>query len=60
MTMRETITNALIGAGHPEDAAEVAVSAARQWLRWRAEEMRMEGRHGDAVWFLRIETEVAA
>jgi len=60
MTAREHVTNTLIAGGHDEHAAHDAVDAVRQWMRWRAEECRLEGRHGDAVWFLRMEAEVGA
>jgi hypothetical protein len=60
MTARELIMNALVSSGYDERAADHAVPAVRQWLLWRAEELRAEGLHADATWFARVANEVAA
>ena len=60
MTAREHLINALVFSGYDERAAEYALPAMRQWLLWRAEELRAEGLHADATWFMRIANEVAA
>jgi hypothetical protein len=60
MTARELIMNALVSSGYDERAADHALPAVRQWLLWRAEELRAEGLHADATWFARVANEVAA
>lgn len=58
MTPQEHVTNVLPSAGIDEDAAGYTLSAIRQWLRWRAEQFRAEGRYEDAVWFTRVANEL--
>ena len=60
MTARELIMNALMSSGYDEGAADHALPAVRQWLLWRAEELRAEGLHADATWFTRVANEMAA
>jgi hypothetical protein len=60
MTARELIMNALVSSGYDERAADHALPAVRQWLLWRAEELRAEGLHADATWFARVANEMAA
>lgn len=59
MTLRELIANTLIEAGADGDAAEYMLPAVRQWLMWRAEQLRAEGKWDDAVWFARIANEIS-
>lgn len=60
MSPREHVTNTLLAEGVDEDAVEYALPAVSQWLMWRAEQMRAEGKFGDAVWFDRIANEISA
>lgn len=60
MTLRELIANTLIEAGADEDTVEYTLPAVRQWLMWRAEQLRAEGKWDDAVWFTRIANEISA
>jgi lysophospholipase L1-like esterase len=52
--------NALLMSGYDEGAADHALPAFRQWLLWRAEELRAEGLHADATWYARVANEIAA
>jgi hypothetical protein len=56
---QEHVTNVLLAAGADERAAEYALPAIAQWLRWRAEQLRAEGLYGDAAWFARVANEVS-
>lgn len=60
MTPREHVTNTLLEVGANEDAAEYALPAVSQWLMWRAEQLRAEGKFGDAVWYDRVANEIAS
>jgi hypothetical protein len=60
ITPRESIMNALLRSGYDEGAADHALPAVRQWLLWRAEELRAEGLHADATWYARVANEIAA
>jgi hypothetical protein len=60
MTAREYVINALLAVGADEDAVEYVLPAVSQWLTWRAEALRAEGRFGDAVWFARIASEISS
>lgn len=59
MTPYELVTNILLEAGADEDAADYALPAVSQWLTWRAEQLRAEGKFDDAVWFIRIANEIS-
>lgn len=60
MTPREHVTNTLLAEGVDEAAVEYTLPAVSQWLMWRAEQLRAEGKFGDAVWFDRIASEISA
>ena len=50
--------NALIRAGHNENAADAALEALQEYLRNREAELRAEGLHADAVWYARLRNEM--
>jgi hypothetical protein len=58
MKFRGYMLNALIRAGHNEDAAEAALEAVHAYLRNREAELRAEGLHADAVWYARLRNEM--
>lgn len=60
MTLREHLTNILLQVGADEDAVVYALPAVNQWLIWRAEQLRAEGKFDDAAWFSRVANEISA
>lgn len=60
MRARDQLANALLTVGADVHAAEHVLSALREWLLWRAEELRAEGRYGDAAWFARVANEMVS
>ena len=58
MTLGQCVANALIQAGHDEQATASALEGMRAFLRNRIAELRADGRDLDVAWYFRLIGEV--